>query len=176
MRVPERAWAGVQEALERLSARVGTVQVLAALTVVAAVLLAVSQFVDYKCVRAGYSAYQGVTNVVAAPIIEGTRKTAGSSHLYVLLGVAALALWALASTLGGRAERGRLVVVAGALGVAVSLIIDLPKGLEAGSAAVDHADAHASLLAGFYVQVAASALLILCGALLMRFLAAGNAP
>lgn len=149
------------------------IRVLAFVTLAAAALLAGSQFADYKGVQAGYSAYQSVSNVVSAPIIEGTRATAGSSHLYVLLAAAAVAVWALAAALGGRVQRLRLITAAGIAGVAVSLIIDLPKGLRAGSAAIDHADAHATLLAGFYVQLTASALLILCGGLLMRHLTAG---
>lgn len=150
------------------------IRVVALVAVAAAVLLAVSQFVDYKGVRAGYSAYQSVSDVVSAPIIEGTRASAGSSHLYLLLPVAGLALWAIRRTLAGRIESARVIVASGVLGVGVSLVIDLPKGLREGTAAIDHADAHATLMAGFWVQLASSAVLILCGALLIRHLTEGR--
>jgi hypothetical protein len=147
------------------------IRAVACLTATAAALLAISQFLDYRGVRAGYEAYRSVSDVVAAPIIDGTRATAGSSHLYVLVVAAALAVWALPAALRGRVERARLIAGAGVAGVAVSLVIDLPKGLDEGSARIAYADAHAVMLAGFYMQLIASALLILCGALLIRHFA-----
>ena len=62
----------------------------AAVALAAAVLLAVSQFLDYREVRAGVPAYAEVEEVAPPPTVSGTAETAGSAHAYVLV-LAALA-------------------------------------------------------------------------------------
>ena len=57
----------------------------------------------------------------------------------------------------------RLVSVIGLLGIAVSLAIDLPKGLDDGTAGSAFEGANATLTEGFYAQLAASAAMVLCG-------------
>jgi hypothetical protein len=52
------------------------------------------------------------------------------------------------------------------LGLAVAVAIDLPQGLDTGREGLAFYGAEAQLLGGFWVEVAASATLILCGALL----------
>jgi hypothetical protein len=176
MRTLEESAARLRRLAEAAERAVSPERTIALVTIVAAALLAVSQFVDYRGVQAGFEAYRSVSDVVSAPIIEGTRATAGSAHLYLLLAAAVVAIWALAGALAGRLDRARLIWAAGVAGVAVSLVIDLPKGLNEGNASIDHADAHATLLAGFYVQLATSALLVLCGSLLIRYLQAPGTP
>jgi hypothetical protein len=46
------------------------------------------------------------------------------------------------------------------------LAIDLPQGLKTGRAGLAFYGAEAQLLSGFWVEIAASAILILCGCLL----------
>jgi hypothetical protein len=75
----------------------------------------------------------------------------------------AIALLALVS---GRWRLARLVSLVGAIGIAVSLAIDLPKGLDAGTAGSAFAGAEATMTEGFYVQLSSCAVLVLCGWLL----------
>ena len=56
-----------------------------AVALAACVLLAASQFLDYREVRAGVPAYAEVEQVAPPPQVSGTTRTAGSAHLYVLL-------------------------------------------------------------------------------------------
>ena len=104
----------------------------------AAVLLAVSQFLDYREVRAGVPAYAGVEAV--APAAAGRRaraETAGSAHAYVLrrwprsrrvlVVLAMLGRWRLARLLLFR-RAGRAV--------AIAVLIDAPDGLDEGATAI----------------------------------------
>ena len=50
--------------------------------------------------------------------------------------------------------------------IAVSLLVDLPSGLDEGSASLRFAGAHATLEDGFYAELAASGVLLYCGLLL----------
>jgi hypothetical protein len=52
----------------------------------------------------------------------------------------------------------------------ISLAVDVPKGLDEGSAAVAYEGASASLLEGFWMQIATAGVLIACGLLLPRYL------
>ena len=54
--------------------------------------------------------------------------------------------------------------------IAIALIIDLPKGLDEGAAAIAYDGAEASLLEGFWLQIATGAVLIASGLLLPRYL------
>jgi len=58
------------------------------------------------------------------------------------------------------------MVVCGVVGVAVAVAVDLPQGLDTGRAGLAFYGAQARLLGGFWVEIAASATLILCGCLL----------
>jgi len=136
----------------------------------AAVLLGVSQFVDYRGVGIGADLYRGVEAV--APVPQTDREPAGSAHAYVLLAVAALAIGALALAVRGRWRLGRAVSLLGAVGIAVSLLIDVPKGLDEGTAALGFEGAKATLIEGFWVQLAASAVLLVTGVLLGRYVRA----
>lgn len=142
---------------------------LAAVTLAAAGLLAASQFTHYTGVRVGTPQYAGLEHEAPAPVVQAS--TAGSAHAWALLGIAIVAAAALVIALHGRWRVARLVSLAGLAGLAVALIVDLPKGLRAGAAGVNFAGAKATLLPGFYVEVAAAAVLTLCGVLLSRHLA-----
>lgn len=128
----------------------------------AAGCLVYSQFVTYRGVEVGQPQYSEVSAIAPAPQTDPI--DAGAAHAYVLIPLAALALAiALAALLTGRWRLARLVSVIGLLGVAISLTIDLPQGLDAGTAGTAFAGANATLTEGFYAQLAASAVLALCG-------------
>jgi hypothetical protein len=128
-------------------------------------LLIYSQFVAYRGVEVGQPQYSQVDTVAPPP--QTDRIDAGEAHAYVLVPLAAIAVvLAVIALISGRWRLGRLVSLAGLIGIAVSLAIDLPKGLDAGTAGTAFAGAKATLTEGFYAQLAASAVLVLCGWLL----------
>jgi hypothetical protein len=131
----------------------------------AAGCLAVSQFVAYRGVEVGAPEYQAVRTI--APPAQVSRVDAGAAHAYVLVPLAALAFAiAVVALVSGRWRLGRLVSLIGLAGIVISFAIDLPKGLDAGTAGTAFAGAQATLDQGFYAQLAASAVLVLCGWLL----------
>jgi hypothetical protein len=140
----------------------------------AAVALAASQFLDYRGISVGTPAYSGVENVAPAPPIG--QDQAGSAHAWVMLPLAALALVSVVLAARGRWRAARLLVPIGVAVVVVTLAIDLPKGLDEGSAAVAYEGAKASLLEGFWSQLAAGVVLIACAPLLGLYLRPGGAP
>ena len=146
----------------------------AAVVLGAAVLLGLSQFADYRGVGIGTPQYQGVEAVAPPP--QTDREPAGAAHAYALLPVAVLAIGALGFALRGRWRLGRAVSVLGLVGIAVSLLIDLPHGLDEGSAALSFEGAEAELIEGFWVQLASSAVLVVVGVLLGRYVRAEQQP
>jgi hypothetical protein len=133
----------------------------------AAVLLGVSQFADYHGVAVDAPNYAGLESVAPAPL-TGTA-SAGSAHLWVLLPIAAVALLLTAGAYRGNTRFSAGIAVCGVLGLAVALAIDLPQGLEVGRPGLAFYGAEARLLGGFWVEVTASAMLILCGAMLPAY-------
>ncbi|HSJ17880.1 MAG TPA: hypothetical protein VK920_07290 [Solirubrobacterales bacterium] len=165
---PTRAAARRGAALLRAAERAVTPpRAVAAVILCAAVVLGISQFVDYRGVRIGAQLYEGVEAVAPAP--QTAREPAGSAHAYVLLPAAALAVVAGGLALRGRWQLGRAVSLLGLIGVAVSLLVDRPTGLEEGIAARNFEGAEAVLIEGFWVQLAASTVLVVAGALLTRY-------
>jgi hypothetical protein len=138
-----------------------------AVVLAAAVLLGASQFVDYRGVGIGVPLYEGVEAVAPPP--QTDREPAGSAHSYVLLPVAILAIAALVFALRGRWRLGRVISLLGLVGIAVSLLIDVPKGLDEGLAARDFEGAEATLLEGFWAQLASASVLVVTGLLLARY-------
>jgi hypothetical protein len=130
----------------------------------AAILLGVSQFFDYHGVVVDADAYAGKVGSVAPAPITGTG-IAGSAHLWVLIPVAIGALALVIATYRGRPDLAWGVAICGLLGVAVSLAIDLPQGLDAGRPGLSFSGSDAVLLGGFWAQLSASGALILCGGL-----------
>ena len=131
----------------------------------AAVLLGVAQFSDYHGVAVDAPNYAGPIGRTAPAPITGT-ETAGSAHLWILLPVAAVALLLVPGAYRGNGRLAAGLVICGVLGLAIALAIDLPQGLDTGREGLAFYGAEAQLLGGFWVEVAASATLILCGALL----------
>jgi hypothetical protein len=131
----------------------------------AAVLLGVAQFSDYHGVAVDAPNYAGPIGRTAPAPLTGT-ESAGSAHLWILLPVAALAFLFVPGAYRGSGRFAAGMVVCGVLGIAVALAIDLPQGLDVGREGLAFYGAEAQLLGGFWVEIAASATLILCGCLL----------
>jgi hypothetical protein len=137
-------------------------RVLVLVTTGAAACLIGSQFTAYRGVEVGQPQYSSVSAVAPAP--QTDRIDAGAAHAYILIPLAVIAVViAVVALVTGRWRLTRLISLIGLAGIAVSLAIDLPKGLDAGTAGVAFAGAKATLTDGFYVQLAASAVLVLCG-------------
>jgi hypothetical protein len=140
-------------------------RVVVLVTAGAAACLIISQFTAYRGVEVGQPQYISVSAIAPAP--QTDRIDAGAAHAYVLIPLAVLAVGiAVLALATGRWRLGRLVSVIGLAGVAISLAIDLPKGLDAGTPGIAFAGAKATLTDGFYAQLAASAVLVLCGLVL----------
>ena len=140
----------------------------------AAILLGVSQFVDYRAVGIGTNLYEGVEGVAPPPLTA--RKEAGSAHSYLLIPVAALAIVALPFALRGRWQLGRAVALLGAVAIAVTLVVDMPQGLDEGQAAREFEGAEATLLEGFWAELSSGAVLVVAGILLGRYVRLGLQP
>ncbi len=136
--------------------------------IAAAVALGASQFVDYHGVAVDASAYAGEIGATA-PVPITDRQSAGSAHLWILLPVAAVALALVVATYLGRARFADGVAICGLLGIAVAFAIDLPQGLDEGRPGIAFSGSEAQLLEGFWVEVSASAVLILSGGLLAHY-------
>ena len=131
----------------------------------AAAMLGASQFANFHGVAVDAPNYAGpVGNVAQAPLTA--TETAGSAHLWLLLPIAFLALLFVIGAYRGDGRFAAGMVVCGIIGIAVALAIDLPQGLQTGRAGLAFYGAQAELLSGFWVEIAASAVLILCGCLL----------
>ena len=162
--------------LEAAAARALTPsRALAAVALVAAILLGISQFLDYREVRAGVEAYAEVERVAPAPQVPGSASTAGSAHAYVLLAVALASAILVVLALAGRWRLARVLVPLGLVVVAVATFVDAPKGLDEGLVAVQFEGAEARLLGPFWVQVASGAVIAVCGLLLALVLRSGVA-
>jgi hypothetical protein len=135
--------------------------------VAAAVALGASQFADYRGVAVDASAYAGELGATA-PVPITDKETAGSAHLWILLPLAAVAL-CLVLAAYRRPQLALGVAITGVLGLAVAIAIDLPQGLDSGRAGIAFNDSEAWLLEGFWAEVSASVVLILCGGLLALY-------
>jgi hypothetical protein len=142
----------------------------ALVTLAAAVLLAVSQFAEYRDVRAGVPEYAEVEAVAPPPEISGSGETAGSAHAYVLLLAAVAAAVLVVLSVLGRWRLARLLFPIGLVSVAIAVFIDAPAGLDEGATAIQFQGAEARLLGAFWVQIAAATVIALCGPLLSLYL------
>ena len=165
---PVRAVLGVLDRAARAASGALTpARALAVVVAGAAILLALSQYADYRTISIGNDAYSGVQTVAPAP--ETGRARAGDAHSYVFVAVAIACLLLLAvATVGGRRRACRLITLAGIAAVLVALIVDRPAGLDPGEAAVAFEGVRATLIGGFYAQIAAGVLLIGSSTLLAR--------
>ena len=141
-------------------------RVLALVVAGAAVLLALSQYADYRSISIGNDAYSGVQNIAPPP--ETGRLPTGDAHSYVFVPIAILCLLSLAGALTGRWRLCRLITIAGVAAIVVAILVDRPAGLDAGDAAFAFDGVRATLLGGFYAQIAAGVLLIGSSSLLAR--------
>jgi len=155
------AWA--TRAATRAGAAITPSRAVAATIFASAAILLVAQFVTYSSVEIGQPAYAGLP-AASAPTTGGER--AGEAHAYVLvplaLAAAALALLAM------RRERrglGRIIFLIGLVSLAVTLIVDLPAGLDVGVQSSRFSGTTAVLEGGFYAELAA-AVGLLAGGLL----------
>ncbi len=127
--------------------------------------LAASQWLDYHAVTVGTDSYSDAVGAVAPPP-EVESEVAGNAHGWVMLPLAVAALVVLVLALRGRRRTALLLVPIGIAVIAIGLAVDVPKGLDEGTAAVAYEGASASLLEGFWIQLAAAVVLIACGLLL----------
>lgn len=148
----------------RASAVVTPRRAVAATIVAAGVLLAVSQFIDYRSVEIGQPGYAGLPDVAAPPAVDV--KTAGEAHAYLLLPLGVIA--AFLGLACARRESPRLSLAVAAIGlvsVVVILLVDRPAGLDEGAEAARFAGASAVLDDGFYAELAAAGGLLVAGLL-----------
>jgi hypothetical protein len=165
---------GAVLALARAAYRLGMRHVtparaVAAVCLVAIVALAASQWVDYRTISVGTDAYSGDLAAVA-PAPEVNRQQAGDAHSWAIVPLAGAALVGLVLALTGRPRAARLLIAVGVAAIAISAAVDAPKGLDEGNAALTYEGAEAHLLEGFWLQIAAGAVLIAGGLLLPRYL------
>jgi len=141
----------------------------------AAACLIISQYLNGRGVEIGQPQYAGLQGIVAPQQVD-VRK-AGEAHSYLLVPLAAIAIVLAAVALWTRRRQlGLAVGLIGLIGIAVSLLVDMPKGLDEGLANFRFSGAHATLEKGFYVQLAASAVLAMCGLLLTLELSGRRQP
>jgi hypothetical protein len=135
------------------------------LTIAAAgLLLAASQFLEYRVVEIGQPGYGVLDGIASPPAVDG--RTAGEAHAYVLapLGLIAAAL----GLAGARRERPRAILGVVAIGLVSLLVIglvDRPAGLDEGAETARFAGASAVLTDGFYAELAAAGGLLIAGLL-----------
>lgn len=165
-RVLLRAATLAARAATRASAVLTPERAICATILAAAACLVASQFVYYRAVEIGQPGYAGLS--AATPPTVGA-ETAGQAHAYLSIPIALLAAALALAVLrnGKRRGLGRIVFALGLLSIAVTLLVDLPAGLDAGTEASRFSGAKAILYDGFYAQIAAAAGLMLGGALLV---------
>jgi hypothetical protein len=131
-------------------------RVLVAVAIGCAVLLALSQFADYRGVAVGTDNYAGVESVAPAPEVD--RQETGSAHSYLFVPGAVLAILLLAAA--ARTRRWQLCRLAALIGIAaivVAIVVDRPAGLDEGELARQFAGVEATLLGGYWMQIFAGA-------------------
>jgi hypothetical protein len=148
-----------------LAARVTPIRVLVAVLLLTAAALAGSQFTDYRGVAVGDPQYPANVARVAPPPLADIEH-AGEAHLYLGVPAAILVVVLTWLTARGRWQLGRAIALVGVAGIALTLLVDRPQGLDAGSAGVAYLGTEAKLLEGFWGQLAACVGLVICGPLL----------
>jgi hypothetical protein len=160
-----RAWRLLASAERIAERRLTPKWAVAAVSVAVLVALAASQWVDYREISVGNFAYDGgVENIAPPPDVATDR--AGNAHSWVMVPIAGLGLVLVVAALAGRWRAGRLLAALGVVVIAIGLLVDLPKGLDEGSAAIVYEGAKASLLEGFWLELACGAAMVACGLLL----------
>jgi hypothetical protein len=145
---------------------------LAFVALAAAITLAASQFSDYRAVEIGAPSYAGVESVAPAPDTE--QRSPRSAHGLTVLAIAIAAFCVTVFAVGGRWRLARLLTVLGLAVILISLLVDAPEGLREGLAATTYEGAKATLLGGFWVQLASGVTLVVSGPLLAVHLRGGR--
>ena len=150
----------------------GRTAVVVALLAIAA--LVASQFVDYRAVEIGAPDYHRVTAIAPPPAVNPADPR--SAHGLWLIVIAAVAFAIILCVAAGRGRRlARLLVPLGAAVVVISIAVDAPHGLDTGQAGIAYEGARAVLRDGFGAEIAAGAVLALCGVLLTLYIPAARA-
>jgi len=124
--------------------------------------LVASQFLDFRATEVGQAVYDPIQDITRAPQIDVLNPI--DAHWFLLLAVGAIALAGLAgAALTGRRVFSGLIALAGVVTVAVTLLVDLPQGLDTAVAEISYSGVAAVLLSGFWVQLAAGFVLAVGG-------------
>lgn len=156
----------LRRVVDGLSRLLTPARALALVVLGATVLLALSQYADYRAVSIGTDAYTAVETVAPAP--EISREPTGEAHSYVFVPVAAVCLLLLGGALWGRWRLCRLIAIGGAAAIVVGLLVDRSSGQDPGNAAQAFEGVKATLLGGFYAQIFAGSLLVVSSLMLGR--------
>lgn len=136
------------------------------IAMVAAGLLAASQFIDYRAIEIGQPGYLEIAEITGAPRVDV--KSPIDTHSVLLLVLSAVALGSTAAAaLTGRRRFAAALALAGAGAVLVALAIDLPRGLDASEAELAYSGVKALLLSGFWLELGAGVVLAVTGLSLM---------
>ena len=148
---------------------------LLAVALLGSLLLAASQFTDFRATEIGQPGYAGIEDVATAPRVDVVEPT--GSHSVLLLAGALLALGAtVGAALTGRRAFALVVAAVGGVTLLTALVVDLPNGLDLGDAELSYSGVSAVLLSGFWLQLAAGAALAAAGLLLQANPAGSAAP
>ncbi|MCO5315834.1 MAG: hypothetical protein M9938_06710 [Solirubrobacterales bacterium] len=131
----------------------------------ATLILVVSQFTEFRATAIGQPGYSGIEDVTHAPRVD-VRTPFASHSVLLLLAALAAAVGIVGTIRSGRRGFASLLMISGIVTLAVSLGIDLPAGLDTGDAGVSYSGVSALLLSGFWLQLAAGAVLAASGVLL----------
>jgi hypothetical protein len=135
-----------------------------AVAIAALAVLVVSQYVDYRGISVGTREYAGDIEFVPPPDVG--RERTGEAHSWLMVPLAVFGLVAVALAVLGRPRMARLLVPAGVAVLAIAILVDMPQGLDEGSATVAYEGARARLLEGFWAQTVAGAVMVFAGILL----------
>ena len=142
----------LETAVAALSRVLSPARVLVAVAIGCGLLLAVSQFADYRGVAVGTDNYAAVATVAPAPEVD--RAETGSAHSYAFVPAAVIAILLLAlATRSRRWQLCRLAALVGVAAIVVAIVVDRPAGLDEGELAKQFAGVEAKLLGGYWMQI-----------------------
>jgi hypothetical protein len=101
-----------------------------------------------------------------APAPQVDRESIRSAHGVSVFAIAVAALFAISFAVTRNWRLARLLLFLGAAAVVISLVIDLPSGLDEGAVAIQYQGAEAVLLGGFWLQLWSGVTLAVTGPLL----------
>jgi len=168
-----RGLAGVGRAARAALSRTGSLvlaldrmltprRALVAVAAAGAAALVVSQFTDFRATEIGREAYDPILDIARAPRTDVLTPT-GAHSVALLLAAAAAIAGIVGTAVTGRRAYAMAVLLAGAATIAVTLLVDLPKGLDVGEAEISYSEATAVLLSGFWIQLGAGLVLAVGG-------------